>query len=40
MTQGCGQNAPDGQFTAVAVGTVHWCALRTDATIECWARTD
>ena len=38
--QGCGQDAPDGQFTAVAVGTVHWCALRTDATIECWAQTD
>ena len=37
---GCGQNAPDRQFTAVAVGTAHWCTLRTDSSIECWAWTD
>ena len=36
----CGQDAPDGQHTAVSAGSLHWCALRTDSSIECWARTD
>jgi alpha-tubulin suppressor-like RCC1 family protein len=30
--------APQGQFSQVAVGQDHACALRTDRHVECWGR--
>ena len=27
---------PDGEFTKVAAGEEHACAIRTDATVVCW----
>lgn len=35
--EGAGLNdCPPGPFTAVSVGLLHACALRPDATVECW----
>ena len=33
-------NAPDGEFTALAAGYDHTCALRADRTIACWGADD
>ncbi|MYL08056.1 MAG: hypothetical protein F4015_00900 [Acidimicrobiia bacterium] len=29
-------DAPAGQFTAIAAGLQHSCAIKTDQTITCW----
>ena len=29
-----------GPFTAISVGNVHTCGIRTDGTIDCWSANE
>ena len=33
---GLDEGTPVGEFTKVAAGEEHACAIRTDATVVCW----